>query len=115
MPSNVEYLFLLDAYDQEITEPLLQVTSQEKTDVLPRDCRPANAGFEVFTDDEFQVGRSFPPVQHPSSTVEKAPVWQSLGSQKEVKKENTQQPAKWTEGKVCILLLCSMEVHNRYC
>ncbi|CAK9190250.1 unnamed protein product [Sphagnum troendelagicum] len=85
-----------------------------KTDVLPHDCRPANAGFEVFTDDEFQVGRSFPPVQHPSSTVETAiPFWQSLGSQKEVKKENTQQPAKWTEGKVCILLLCSMQVHNR--
>ncbi|KAH8974207.1 hypothetical protein BDL97_01G089800 [Sphagnum fallax] len=62
--------------------------------------RPANAGFEVFTDDEFQVGRSFPPVQHPSSTVETAPFWQSLGSQKEVKKENTQQPAKWTEGKI---------------
>ncbi len=79
--------------------------------MLPRDCRPANAGFEVFTDDEFQVGRSFPPVQHPSSTVETAPFWQSLGSQKEVKKENTQQPAKWTEGKVCILLLCSMQVH----
>ncbi len=82
--------------------------------MLPHDCRPANAGFEVFTDDEFQVGRSFPPVQHPSSTVETAPFWQSLGSQKEVKKENTQQPAKWTEGKVCILLLCSMQVHNRY-
>ncbi|CAK9191828.1 unnamed protein product [Sphagnum troendelagicum] len=79
----------------------------------PTVSKPANAGFEVFTDDEFQVGRSFPPVQHPSSTAETAPFWQSLGSQKEVKKENTQQPAKWTEGKVCILLLCSMQVHNR--
>jgi hypothetical protein len=106
---------LLDAYDEEITELLLQVTSQEKTDVLPCDCRPANAAFEVFTDDEFQVGRSFPPIQHPGSTVETAPFWRSLGSQKEVKKENTQQPAKWTEGKVCILLLCSMQVHNTYC
>lgn len=59
------------------------------------------SGMEVFVDDEFHSGTRSSSVPQPSSM--RAPVsttWKNLGTQKEVKKENDQQPARWTETKV---------------
>lgn len=56
---------------------------------------------EIFVDDEFHSGTRPSSVSQPSSMRAPASTaWKNLGTQKEVKKENDQQPARWTETKV---------------
>lgn len=67
---------------------------------VPLYCRQ---GMAVFVDPVFQSGTHAPSSTFQSAHVQASPAlptWKNLGTQAEVKKENTQIPAKWTETKV---------------
>lgn len=56
---------------------------------------------DVFVDDEFHSGtRPSAVSQAPSTRTPISNSWKNLGTQKEVKKENDQIPARWTETKL---------------
>ena len=80
------------------------------TGVVPFYCRQ---GMAVFVDPEFQSGAQAPSTFQ-STHVQASPAiptWKNLGTQAEVKKENTQIPAKWTETKVPRLGKTAKHVH----